>query len=63
MAYKVRMTARKSQIEGDLAEWEYQRLAHWKLMRAAWEEWQRLVREHKALGYDGPHPGGTEFEK
>jgi hypothetical protein len=47
----------------ELADWECRRLAHWKLMRAAWEEWQRLVREHEELGFAGLHPGGPEYER
>jgi len=36
--------------------WEEQRLAHWKLMRAAWERWQELRQDHEAQGFNASNP-------
>ena len=36
--------------------WEERRLAHWKLMRAAWVLYNELVTEHETQGFNGRNP-------
>jgi len=35
---------------------EERRLAHWKLMRDAWERWNNLTLAHEEQGFNGPNP-------
>ncbi len=36
--------------------WEKRRIAHWELMRATWEQYNELVAEHEAHGFNGRNP-------
>ena len=39
-------------IQDAVADWETRREEHWMLVREAWLEWQRLVKEHANQGFN-----------